>query len=295
MPAMTTRPAPARHFRSLLPAALGALLAGVGSAAAQDAPAAPREPAAPAAPAADAPPTGTRPAPAPAADLQETLPVTVRPAPRDEGWVTHHEAIVKAAAETHPRLVFLGDSITEGWAGAGQAAWSATWGAEHPLNAGIGGDRTEHVLWRLDHGLLAALSGEGARTRVIVLMIGTNNSNGEDATGDEIGAGIVAVVQRLRAGLPDARIVLLDIFPRGEKPSPQREKNARASAVAAAACAGDRHVTHLDIGPAFLTPDGTLTAEIMPDRLHLSPDGYAIWSRAIAPTVAELLGPEPAR
>ena len=149
---------------------------------------------------------------------------------------------------------------------------------------GIGGDRTQHVLWRLDHGNL-----DGISPKLAVLMIGTNNSNGKDNTAEEIGAGIQAIVKSLRAKSPKTKVLILAIFPRGEKPNPQREKNARASQIASE-LADSKDVYFLDIGSKFLTPDGTLTKEIMPDYLHLSPQGYEIWADAIEPNVAKLLG-----
>jgi len=122
-----------------------------------------------------------------------------------------------------------------------------------------------------------------------VLMIGTNNSNGKDNTAEEIADGIKAIVKKLRDKLPQTKILLLAVFPRGEKPNTQREKNARASELASQLADG-KMVHYLDIGPKFLEPDETLSREIMPDLLHLSPKGYAIWAEAIEPKVKELLG-----
>jgi beta-glucosidase len=184
--------------------------------------------------------------------------------------------------------VFVGDSITQGWNGAGKEQWASHWEPRKTLNLGVGGDRTQHVLWRLDQGALEALAGPHNAVKVCVVMIGTNNSNGSDNTAEEIGAGIAAVVQRLRAGLPQAKVLLLDVFPRGEKPNPQRQKNAAASDLAATAFAGDAMVRRLDLAPRFLQADGTLSKETMPDLLHLSPAAYRTWAEAMAPVVDEL-------
>ena len=186
------------------------------------------------------------------------------------------------------RIVVLGDSITQGWNGAGKELWASHWEPRKTLNLGVGGDRTQHVLWRLDQGALTALAGPQNAVKVCVVMIGTNNSNGSDNTAEEIGAGIAAVVRRLRAGLPQAKVLLLDVFPRGEKPNPQRQKNANASDLAAAAFAGDAMVRRLDLAPQFLQADGTLSKETMPDLLHLSPAAYRTWAEAMAPVVDEL-------
>ncbi len=120
-------------------------------------------------------------------------------------------------------------------------------------------------------------------------MIGTNNSGGNAYTGQQIGEGIVEVVKTIQQKSPKTKVLILAIFPRGEKPNPQREKNAEASAVAAK-LADNKQVFFLDIGPKFLTDDGTLSKDIMPDLLHLSPKGYQIWADAIEPKLKELLG-----
>jgi beta-glucosidase len=139
-------------------------------------------------------------------------------------------------------------------------------------------------LWRLDHGNI-----DGISPKLAVLMIGTNNSNGADNTGEEIGAGIEAIVKKLRQKLPQTKVLVLAIFPRGEKPGPQREENAKASQIASK-LADNQNVFYLDIGDKFLAPDGTLTKEIMPDYLHLTAKGYEIWAESIEPMVAQLMG-----
>ncbi|MBX3413803.1 MAG: GDSL family lipase [Pirellulales bacterium] len=195
--------------------------------------------------------------------------------------MVRHEAINKRTQEGNIDLVFLGDSITQGW--NNNAVWQKYFAPRNAANMGIGGDRTQHVLWRLDHGNI-----DGIQPKLAVVMIGTNNSNRTDNTAEEIADGIKAIVAKLREKLPETKVLLLAIFPRGEKPNPQREKNAQASQLASEV-ADDKMVFYLDIGPKFLTEDGTLTKEIMPDYLHLSPQGYEIWAEAIDAKVAELM------
>ena len=122
-----------------------------------------------------------------------------------------------------------------------------------------------------------------------MLMIGTNNSNNEDNTAEEIADGIIAIVHKLQDELPDTKVLILAIFPRGAGPSAQREKNARASELASA-IADDENVFFLDIGNEFLEEDLTLTKEIMPDLLHLSEKGYEIWGEAVTPKLKEMMG-----
>lgn len=213
------------------------------------------------------------------------LPTTVNPVPRDPKWVQRSEGFSEEAKKGGYELVFLGDSITDGWRGKnGKEAWDKYYAPRKALNLGIGGDRTQHVLWRLDHGNV-----DGLHPKLVVLMIGTNNSNKEDNTAEEIGAGITAIVKKLREKLPETKVLVLAIFPRGANPSPQREKNAGASKIASQLADG-KNVFYLDIGPKFLAEDATLSKEIMPDLLHLSPKGYQIWAESIEPQVAELMG-----
>jgi beta-glucosidase len=208
-----------------------------------------------------------------------------KPEPRlDAGWQQRHKSFNERVAKGNVDLLFIGDSITHGWEGDGKQVWAKYYAPRNAVNLGIGGDRTQHVLWRLENGNI-----EGIKPKLAVLMIGTNNSNGNDNTAEEIGAGIQAIVKKLREKLPETKVLILAIFPRGEKPNAQREKNAAASKVASQLADG-KNVFFLDIGPKFLTEDGTLTAEIMPDRLHLSPKGYEIWATATEPLVAELMG-----
>ncbi|MEX2139980.1 MAG: platelet-activating factor acetylhydrolase IB subunit [Pirellulales bacterium] len=214
----------------------------------------------------------------------------VLPAPRDATWIQRrHERLNEEVSRRRDeiKLLFIGDSITDAWSGPGKEQWNKRFAPRGAVNLGIGGDRTQHVLWRLENGNI-----EGVKPKAAVLMIGTNNSNGKDHTAEDIADGIKAIVAKLRKELPEMKILLLAIFPRSEKPSPQREKNAQASKLASEVADG-KMVHYLDIGDKFLSDDGTLSKEIMPDSLHLSPKGYEIWVAAIEPKVAELMGEKP--
>jgi len=214
----------------------------------------------------------------------DKLPTSLQPAARGGRHMERHKSFNERVKQGNVDLILVGDSITQGWEGAGKEVWAKYYAKRNAVNLGIGGDRTQHVLWRFDHGNIDGISPKAA-----VLMIGTNNSNGTDNTAEEIGAGITAIVKKMREKLPDTKVLILAVFPRGAKPSPQREKNAKASEIAAK-LADDKMIFYLDIGPKFLTDDATLTKEIMPDLLHLTPKGYAIWAEAIEPSVAQLMG-----
>lgn len=207
----------------------------------------------------------------------------IKPVPREGGWVARHESFNKRVAEGNVDLLLIGDSITQGWEGAGKDVWAKYYTPRHAVNLGIGGDRTQHVLWRLDNGNI-----KGIHPKAAVLMIGTNNSGSN--TPEQIAEGITAIVQKLRKDLPETKILLLAVFPRGaDKSDPRRQVNEATNAIVSKLDDG-KMVYYLDIGPAFLADDGTLSKEIMPDLLHLSPKGYQIWAEAIEPKLAVLMG-----
>lgn len=198
------------------------------------------------------------------------------------GFASSHEKFVKIAQEGTAELVFLGDSITAGW-GRQQPIWDKAFGTYKPANFGIGGDRTQHVLWRIKNGELDVI-----KPKAIVLMIGTNNSAADTAEG--ISKGITAIVETIRSKQPQAKILLLAVFPRGEKPNPnaQRDKLKEVNATIAKLADG-KHIHFLDIGEKFLQPDGSISKDIMPDFLHLSPAGYQIWADSIGDKLASLM------
>ena len=196
------------------------------------------------------------------------------------GFIAAHERFVKIAKEGQTDLVFLGDSITAGWGGK-KEIWNKAFGEWRPANFGIGGDRTQHVLWRITNGEL-----DGIKPKALVLMIGTNNS-GSDSD-EDIARGIKKIVETIREKQPATKVLLLAVFPRGEKPGATREKLAKVNQTIAKLDDG-KHVHYLDIGAKFLEADGTLTKEVMPDYLHLSAQGYQIWADAISPKLAELM------
>ena len=176
-------------------------------------------------------------------------------------------------------LVFVGDSITDGW--RGQAAWKKNFAAFHPLNLGISGDQTQHVLWRMQNGEL-----DGYQAKLFVIMIGTNN--GGDSAQD-VAEGITAIVNEIKKKQPQAKFLLLGIFPRGETPNPARTKNDEANKIIAKLDDG-KTLKYMDIGDKFLEKDKTLPKTVMPDALHPNAKGYEIWADAIAPTVRGILG-----
>ena len=210
--------------------------------------------------------------------------LAVTPAHRYNWWGARHLSVNERVSEGEVDLIFVGDSITQGWEGNGKEVWQSYYGDRRAVNLGFSGDRTQHVLWRFDNGNIDGISPKAA-----VVMIGTNNSNGDDHTAEEIADGIMAICRQLRAKLPKARILLLAVFPRGELPNKQREKIDKANEIASKIADG-KMIHYLDIGDKFLEPDGSLTEVIMYDFLHLTEKGYQIWAAAIEDKVAELMG-----
>lgn len=208
----------------------------------------------------------------------------VSPVPRSGNWLKRHESFNARVKKGNVDLIFIGDSITQGWEGAGKDVWKKYYGQRNAVNLGIGGDRTQHVLWRLDHGNI-----DGISPKVAVIMIGTNNSADDRNTASEMVDGITAIVRELRERLPETKLLLLDIFPRGERFNPQRGKILQVNQTIRKLHDG-KSVHYLAIGYQFLEPDGSMSKEVMPDFLHLSPRGYEMWAAAIEPKLSALMG-----
>ncbi len=211
------------------------------------------------------------------------------PVPLGAGWIKRHEGFVAQAKQGGIDILFMGDSITDFWRNRGSNVWNQYYAPRHAANFGISGDRTQHVLWRMDNGEL-----DGIHPKVVVLMIGTNNTGKERDkntprnTVPEAIAGVQAVVADIRARLPDSKILLLAIFPRGMLDDPQRAQVALINTVIAKLDDGNM-VRYLDIDPKFLEVDGTLSRGIMPDLLHPNERGYQIWADAMEPTLDGML------
>lgn len=211
--------------------------------------------------------------------------LAVTPVQRTEDWwLPRHQAILERVKQGNVDLIMIGDSITHGWEHSSGDTWEKYYAKRNAVNMGFGGDKTEHVLWRLQNGEI-----DGCNPKLAVIMIGTNNSNGDYYTAEQIADGIKAIVCELRTKLPNTKVLILNIFPRGEKPSAQREKNAKASLLASK-IADKKMIYYLDINNKFLGLYGKLSTDIMPDLLHPREKGYKIWAEAMEQTVVKLMG-----
>jgi lysophospholipase L1-like esterase len=242
--------------------------------------------------------------------------------------ISRHQDFLKRIEQTNGvgDVIFLGDSITHGW--EGQKAWQEHFGSFKPVNLGIGGDQTGHVLWRITEGHEL----DNLKPKAAVIMIGTNNIGGH--TPQQIAGGIKAIVEELKHQKPHIKILVLGVFPRGgsgdaersleqitegiqpineelkkEKPdlkrlnalvrnleqkkgtipaAKQNKKVAEINTIIASLDDG-KTVFYKDIGKEFLDQNGGLSGEIMPDYLHLSARGYDIWGKAIKGDLEKLV------
>lgn len=207
-----------------------------------------------------------------------------------------HESFNVISKQGEAPLVFLGDSITAGWSGRGKDVWKQYWAPMKAANFGIGGDRTEHILWRLQHG-----NYDGLHPKLTVLMIGTNNTGHQGramkehqgavytSSAKQTAQGVTAIVKLLKEKQPKMKILILSIFPRGADNNNKMRQQNQATNKLIAKLADDKTVYYLDINQAFLQPDGTLSKDIMPDLLHPNAAGYEIWTKAIMSKVKELM------
>ncbi|HMO12886.1 MAG TPA: sulfatase-like hydrolase/transferase [Pirellulaceae bacterium] len=200
----------------------------------------------------------------------------------EEWWRERYQKKLQAARDSDVDVVFIGDSITQSWEGAGKATWDAHFAKLNSLNLGFSGDRTEHVLWRLKRNSL-----QNKQPQAVVLMIGTNNTGHLMQSPNEVAEGIREIVDTLRILAPHAKILLLGVFPRDQNPTAAGRINNAAINTLIGEYQDDVHIKFLDLTDQFLEADGTLSAEVMPDYLHLSSEGYRRWADGILPTLRE--------
>ena len=182
-------------------------------------------------------------------------------------------------------VVFVGDSITHRWerpGGGGEKVWAELRRKYTLLNLGIGGDCTQHVLWRMLNGEL-----EGYRTKLFVLMIGTNNGDRPE----QIALGVKKILEVLRARHPEAKVLLHPIFPRGKTAQDgARKRNEAVNAIIRTYADGKDVLWH-DFNAKFLDPSGNMLPGLMfPDNLHPDHDGYLVWRDELLPIFRRIVG-----
>jgi lysophospholipase L1-like esterase len=225
------------------------------------------------------------------------------------GFMARHQSFVPIAQKGDIDVLFMGDSITDFWrndkplpsrprrgaasnpavappppvegAYMGKSVFDKYFGSWKVANFGIAGDTTQGVLWRLQNG-----EGQGYQPKAIMLMIGTNNLGRNTPT--EIAMGNAAIIFEMRKDFPDARILLLGVFPSGAANGRERPLIAEINRMIATLNDG-QHVFYMDIGSIFLDADGAIPREIMSDGLHPTTKGYEAWAEAVKPKLEELM------
>jgi len=214
---------------------------------------------------------------------------------QDNGvFLKHHENFLARAKAGPIGLLFLGDSITERWKIAPHI-WATYYGKYQPADFGIGGARTQHLIWQIEHGEL-----DGITPKVAVLMLGTNNSLEYNA--EEIAAADRKIVAMVRTRLPQTKILLLGILPRGPREpkggaitqvsideAAKRMRTIEAVNRDLAKLDDGQTIRFLDMSAIFLGQDGKIPNSIMPDQLHPGPAGYQLWADAMQPLLDSMM------
>ena len=206
-------------------------------------------------------------------------------------WDQRHAAVLAEKDAINPEIVMIGDSITHFWGGRpvepkgnrGAKAWNELFGERKVLNMGFGWDRTQNVLYRIKDGEL-----NGLTPKLVVIHIGTNNlsttKNAPTNTPEQVVEAIGAIIDAVKGNCPAAKIVLMGIFPRGEKAdNPFRAKIGTINKELASIYSNKPGIVYLDITSKLLNPDGSMSKDIMGDFLHPTEKGYAIWAEALKP------------
>lgn len=227
----------------------------------------------------------------------QTTNTTARPSPRipaNDSWLSAHTKRQKLLEQGDGDVILVGDSIIAGWP---PKLLGKFFGDTRVINLGHPADRTEHILWRLDNHEMSKIC-----PRLVIVMAGTNNTNGDEWTAEEIAGGVQAIVTMLRTKLPQTKVLLLGIFPRGDKDqriklksglteavmNPQWEKISRTNEILRSFANGT-DVVYLDISKSFLDDKAALPVTLMPDLLHLNDAGYEAWGKAMIPTLDAMM------
>ena len=213
-------------------------------------------------------------------------------------WWDRHAAVLAVKDSINPEILLIGDSITHFWGGQpqlkyangtlrqpnGPESWNDLFGKYRVMNIGFGWDRTQNVLWRLDHGEIA-----GIHPRLVIINIGTNNTSqtahARMNTAPEIVDGIMAVYARIRTEIPNAKIVVMAIFPREKDPENPRRILINEINRELTPLMKQQRITFVNIAPKMLNPDGTFLTGMMLDYTHPTDKGYGVWANAIRPYV----------
>ncbi len=201
-----------------------------------------------------------------------------------EWWEPRHNEKRELAKKSNIDLLMIGDSITHGWENEGSAVWNKFYQNLNAFNLGFSGDRTEHVLWRLQHGAV-----DGMTPKLTVIMIGTNNTGHRMDSAAHTTKGIKAIVTEIQNRLPQSKILLLGIFPRHYSPyNEMRIRNEKINQQISL-LANNKNIYYLNVNHIFLDDEKLLHPKVMPDLLHPNKLGYQLWAEAMQPTITKLM------
>ena len=201
-------------------------------------------------------------------------------------WKRLHESFL-ATTKTKGKTIqvlFYGDSITFYWIQA-MDIWYKYYG-NNAADYGIPGDQTQHLIWRMQHEEI-----DGLNPKVVVLKIGTNNLGANKGHGENIAKGITTIVDILRHRLPNTKVLLLGILPRGDKTTRELHSDDDIKTVNSLISkdADGKNVVYLDMRSHFLQDDTHYKAELYTDGTHLTHQGYQVWADTMAPTLKKML------
>ena len=201
-------------------------------------------------------------------------------------FLSRHMEIEKVKGKSVD-VVFIGDSIMHFWEWKHPENWKKFTANRTALNLGYGGDRTQHVLWRIAHGEL-----DGYDAKCIVLMIGTNNNSGKDTKPENVANAIELIVSKIREKQPNAKLVLHPIFPRGNsaqsvRHAEARVRNNKTNELLKQFAEKDGKIVWVDFNDKLVDATGWVPKSIMRDEIHPTAEGYDIWAAALAPVLGK--------
>ncbi|MFK7851812.1 MAG: GDSL-type esterase/lipase family protein [Akkermansiaceae bacterium] len=209
-------------------------------------------------------------------------------------WMPRHNDLKDRVRKGPVDLLMIGDSIVFRWERQGKKVWDEFYGKRRAVQIGSSGDYTDHILWRLQNGAIA-----GADPKLTVLLIGTNNTGLRGDPPEETAYGIFAIVQEIRKRLPNSKILLLGIFPRGNYAEATDTHKKRLDQITHAnhavnkiikGYADEKIIFYRDLGKVFLTPEGFVDPNLMPDYVHPGEEGFRAWGKAMEPFIKTHLG-----
>lgn len=226
---------------------------------------------------------------------RSTVTPAINPSPdrsKEYKWLERHQQVLDEIKKKPVDMIFIGDSITHYFGGPPKAryirggkTWQKYYGHRNAVNMGFGWDRTQHMLWRLDHGEI-----DGISPKVAVVMAGTNNVLWGDGSADDIFEGVKAIIKRIQTKSPKTKILLVGVLPFSKNPKDKRRNKIKAVNAKLAGLADNKQLFFIDVGHLFLKQDDSVSKELMGDYLHPNSNGYAVYAKAIEPMVAKLFG-----